>query len=222
MIRFRAALLLLAGLLEPLAAFGQGSDFALRFFGTGVGPPGQQDRILLPVDDNVAGAGSSVIDVGASSFTFELWLKGRLADNATTNAGGDVELFDYSWIDGNIFLDRDVWCGTANAFGASLAGGLVRFGVDSGDAGFSNDTIEGSINVLDESWHHVALVRDAVRGDLAIIVDGVEDFRGSPGFSTADLSYPDAGVPVTGLLGMTALSVATALGGAMALRRRRK
>ena len=182
----------------PLFGGGQTSDFALRFFGTGVGPPGQQDRILLPVDDNVPGAGSTVIDVGASSFTLELWLRGDLADNDTANAGGDVELFDYSWIDGNIILDRDVWCGTANAFGASLAGGLVRFGVDSGDFGSSNDTIEGSENVLDGAWHHVALVRDAAVGSLAIVVDGIEDFRGTAGISTADLSYPDAGVPVTG------------------------
>lgn len=185
----------------PLSSEGTvstGSDFALRFFGTGVGPPGQQDRILLPVDDNVPGAGSSPIDVGASSFTLELWLRGELADNDTTNAGGDVELFDYSWIDGNIILDRDVWCGTANAFGVSLAGGLVRFGVDSGDTGCCNDTIEGSENVLDGTWHHVAVVRDAGEGSLVIVVDGVEDFRGSAGLSTVDLSYPDAGVPVTG------------------------
>ena len=196
-VRSFAAGLLLA---LPVVAAGQisGSGYALRFYGTGVGPPGQQDRIRLPVDDNVPGAGSSVIDVGAGSFTLELWLRGRLADNNTANAGGDVELFDYSWIDGNIILDRDVWCGTANAFGVSLAGGVVRFGVDSGDTGCCNDTIEGSENVLDDAWHHVAVVRDAVEGSLAIFVDGVEDFRGSAGISTVDLSYPDSGVPVTG------------------------
>jgi hypothetical protein len=192
----------LAGLLVAVpataAAQASGSEYALRFYGTGVGPPGQQDRIRLPVDDNVPGAGSSPIDVGSASFTLELWLRGRLADNDTSNAGGDVELFDYSWIDGNIVLDRDVWCGTANAFGFSLAGGLVRFGVDSGDTGCCNDTIEGSENVLDDTWHHVAVVRDASEGSLAVFVDGVEDFRGSAGISTVDLSYPDSGVPVTG------------------------
>ncbi len=30
--------------LAPIAAHGQGSQYALRFYGTGVGPPGQQDR----------------------------------------------------------------------------------------------------------------------------------------------------------------------------------
>lgn len=182
----------------PGIAGAQGSESALRFYGTGVGPPGQQDRILIPVDDNAPGAGSSPIDVGASSFTLELWLRGELADNDTANAGGDVELSDYDWINGNIVLDRDVWCGTANAFGVSIAGGLVRFGVDTGDTGCCNVTIEGSENVLDDTWHHVAVVRDSVEGSLAVVVDGVEDFRGSPGISTVDLSYPDAGVPVTG------------------------
>ena len=191
---------LAAGLVFAVPVFaGSGvSEYALRFFGTGVGPPPQQDRILIPIDDNVPGAGSAPTDVGAGSFTLELWLRGLVANNATGNAGGDVELFDYSWIDGNIILDRDVWCGTANAFGVSLAGGFVRFGVDSGDTGFSNDTIEGDVDVLDGQWHHVALIRDAVVGDLTIVVDGVEDFRGTAGISTADLSYPDAGVPVTG------------------------
>ncbi len=182
----------------PTVASAQ-SDFALRFFGTGVGPPGQEDRILLPVDDNAPGDSSTPIDVGAGSFTLELWLRGRLADNATSHSGGDVEVFDYSWIEGNIILDRDVWCGTANAFGVSLAGGKVRFGVDSGDVNPSSvNTIEGSEDVLDDAWHHVAVVRDVLAGDLRIVVDGVEDFRSSPGVSTTDLSYPDGGIPVTG------------------------
>ncbi len=201
----RLRLFLSAGLIFALPVFAMPvfagsalSDFALRFYGTGIGPPGQQDRILIPIDDNVAGAGSAPTDVGTGSFTLELWLRGLVADNATSNAGGDIELFDYSWIDGNIILDRDVWCGTANAFGVSLAGGFVRFGVDSGDTGFSNDTIEGNVNVLDGDWHHVAVVRDAGVGDLTIVVDGAEDFRGTAGLSMSDLSYPDGGIPVTG------------------------
>ena len=175
------------------------SDWALRFFGTGVGPPGQQDRILLPVDDNVPGQGSTPLDVGAGSFTLELWLRGRVEDNATDHAGGDRQFFDYNWIEGNIILDRDVWCGTARAFGVSLAGGKVRFGVDTGDADPSSSvTIEGSDDVLDDTWHHVAVVRDATVGDLRIVVDGVEDFASSVDVSVSDLSYPDEGVPVTG------------------------
>ncbi len=194
---FRCSFVVLLWIL-PSAVSAQ-SNFALRFFGTGVGPPGQEDRILLPVDDNMPGNGSTPLDVGAGSFTLELWLRGSVKDNATSHAGGDVEVFDYSWIEGNIILDRDVWCGTANAFGVSLAGGKVRFGVDSGDQDPSSvNTIEGSEDVLDDTWHHVAVVRDASAGDLRIVVDGIEDFRSSPGVSTSDLSYPDDGVPVTG------------------------
>ena len=175
------------------------SDHALRFYGTGVGPPGQQDRVLIPVDDNVAGTGSSPIDVGSGSFTLEWWMRGALADNTTSNGGGDVHVYDYSWIDGNIILDRDVWCGTQNAWGVSIAGGFVRFGVDAGDAGGGwTSTIEGDVDVLDGAWHHVAVVRDAAVGQLRIVVDGVLDFETATGDAhVLDLSYPDAGVAVT-------------------------
>ncbi len=36
--------------------------------------------------------------------------------------------FDFNWIDGNIILDRDVWCGSERKYGISIAGGFVRFG----------------------------------------------------------------------------------------------
>lgn len=176
----------------------QTSEYGLRFYGTGVGPPGQQDRALLAVDDNTAGPDASTpIDIGQGSFTIEFWMRGLLADNATGNSGGDIELNDYSWIDANIILDRDVWCGTANAFGVSLAGGLVRFGIDGSDQGGGADTIEGSEMVLDGEWHHVALVRDASAETIAIVVDGALDFVSDYSHGN-DLSYPDVGVPVTG------------------------
>jgi len=174
------------------------SSHAIRFHGTGVGPPGQQDRILIPVDDNQPGAQSTPLDVGAD-FTFEFWLKGALADNATQHAGGGLEFNDYSWIEGNIVIDRDVWCGTERNFGLSLMGGKVRFGVGEGDAGGSSAwTIEGNADVLDGQWHHIAAIRDAQLGQLSIVVDGVLDFTSSTGVSQADLSYPDVGIPVTG------------------------
>ncbi len=174
------------------------SNHALRFFGTGVGPPGQQDRILIPVDDNVAGANSSLLDVGGD-FTFEFWMRGQLSDNPTQNAGGGIDFNDYNWIEGNIILDRDVWCGTERNFGVSVMGGKIRFGVGEGDAGGSSSwTIEGNADVLDDQWHHIALVRDAQAGQLSIVVDGSLDYASSLGVNQADLSYPDDGVPVTG------------------------
>ncbi|WP_395373709.1 LamG domain-containing protein [Marinicella sp. W31] len=175
------------------------SNHALKFYATGVGPPGQQDRILIPVDDNQPGKASSVIDVGTGDFTFEFWLRGRLQDNPTNHAGGGMLFNDYNWIEGNIILDRDVWCGTERNFGLSVSGGKVRFGVGEGDAGGSSSlTIEGNRDVLDDSWHHVAAVRDVTAGSLRIVVDGVLDFSSPMDYNRADLSYPDAGIPVTG------------------------
>ena len=185
-------------LLMPFGVMAQ-SDHALRFYGTGVGPPGQQDRILIPVDDNQPGDASTPIDVGASDFTFEFWMRGRLQDNPTNHAGGGMDFNDYNWIEGNIILDRDVWCGTERNFGLSLVGGKIRFGVGEGDAGGSSSlTIEGNRDVLDDSWHHVAAVRDAAAGTLMLVVDGTLDHISPLDYNNADLSYPDAGIPVTG------------------------
>jgi hypothetical protein len=195
----------LAAALFALANAGaaQLSRHALRFYGTGVGPPGQQDRARLPVDDNAAGNASTPVDVGSGSFTLELWLRGALADNDTENAGGDVDLYDFSWIDGNIVLDRDIWCGVGSErkYGVSIAGGLVRFGTATGEPAVDpSHTLEGSTPVLDGQWHHVALVRDAASGRKRIYVDATLDFE-SDDVSFADLSYPDAGIPVTGNCG---------------------
>jgi len=179
---------------------GRTSQFALRFYGTGSEPPGQQDRILLAVDDNVPGTeGNTPIDIGAGSFTLEWWMRGELADNNTANTGGDVEAFDYSWIEGNIILDRDIWCGSERAYGVSLRGGFVSFGTGSGDLAPIDpaNTIEGNVDVLDGQWHHVAVVRDIVTGTKHIYVDTQLDFSSSTGISFTDLSYPDEGIPVT-------------------------
>lgn len=182
----------------PVTLNAQLSHHALRFYGTGVGPPPQQDRARIPLDDNSPGPGPWAIDVGTGSFTLEIWIRGTLANNNTASSGGDVELWDYSWIDGNILLDRDVWCGTERKWGVSIAGGRVRFGTGAGDTyPDSNHTLEGSTVVLDDTWHHIAVVRDIGSGRKRIYVDGSLDFESSPGVSTTDLSYPDGGVPVT-------------------------
>jgi glucose/arabinose dehydrogenase/PKD repeat protein len=176
----------------PLAA--QASEFALRFHGTGAA---QQDRARLAIDDDAPGPdASSPCDVGAGSFTLEFWLRGALADNSTANAGGDVETSDFNWILGNTVVDRDIFGGSGRDFGVSIAGGFVRFGTGPGDSGSNGEnTIEGDRNVLDGAWHHVACVRDAASGRKSIYVDGALDFQSSLGVSTADLSYPDDGVP---------------------------
>lgn len=173
------------------------SNSALRFFGTGVGPPGQQDRVRIPIDDDAPGPDASApCDVGAGSFTIEFWVRGMLGDNTTGNSGGDAECVCNNWIDGNILVDRDIYDGSARDWGISIAGGFVRFGVGPGNGGGSLDnTIEGNVNVLDGSWHHVACVRDFDAGQLRVLVDGALDFAGLADVNFADISYPNGGDP---------------------------
>lgn len=179
-------------------ASAQNSEFAIRFFGTGVGPPGQQDRVRIHIDDNASGPDASApCDVGAGSFTIDFWMRGLLSDNLTENNGGDFECSCFDWINGNIIIDRDVFGGTENDWGVSIAGGLVRFGTGRGDppTADQDNTIEGSTSVLDGTWHHVALVRDSQSGRKSIHVDGVLDFESSINSSRDDISFPNGGAP---------------------------
>lgn len=188
-----------ASLALAAAAAGQtdGSRHALRFFGTGVGPPGQQDRVRIPIDDNLPGvAGHTACDVGAGDFSIDLWSRGRLQDNASAAGPGDRETFDFNWIEGNIIVDRDIYGGSSRDWGISIAGGRVRFGTGRADVAplDSEHTIEGSVNVLNGAWRHVCVTRDRTSGVKAIYVDGVLDYASPPNRSRDDISYPDAGV----------------------------
>lgn len=178
----------------PPSAFAQ-SVAALRFHGTGTN---QQDRVRIPIDDNGRGPdASTACDVGAGSFTIEFWVRGWLIDNATSSFGGDVEVSGPAWIDGNIVVDRDIWGSSDADWGMSLAGGRVRFGTGRGDAPGGNDmesTIEGSVMVLDGTWHHVACVRQAATGRKRIVVDGILDFESQVFLSNDNISYPNGGV----------------------------
>lgn len=196
MILWRTALAAALTSLALLAsASGQASQGALRFFGTG---NGQLDRLRIAVDDDQPGPDQSAsVDVGAGSFSLELWIRGTLADNPTGNGGGDRETLDASWRNGNVLIDRSIQSGSGRGFGVSIAGGFVRFGTGPGDAPSTDavHTLEGSTLVLDGAWHHVACVRDAVSGIKRIFVDGALDFESVAGVSFADLSYPNDGVP---------------------------
>lgn len=175
------------------------SHSALRFYGTGVGPPGQQDRVRIRIDDDAPSPtpdASAPCDLGSGSFTVEFWVRGELSDNATANDGGDNEFFDFRWIEGNIIIDRDIYGGSSRDWGISIAGGSIRFGTGAADVSPQDveHTIEGGTNVLDGDWHHVAVVRDQASGAKSIYVDGVLDFASPLGRSRDDISYPDQGV----------------------------
>lgn len=147
---------------------------SIVFGGTGAG---DVDRVKIPI-----GAGTRV-NVGATGFTIELWIKGRRADNTATRCTTG----DSGWIDGNIVVDRDVYGpGDRGDFGVSLANGRIAWGASLGGAGA---TVCGATDVLDGRWHHVAVTRTAANGALAVWVDGRLDASTATSPATGDISY---------------------------------
>lgn len=184
----RALVLFIA--VAALAVFRDGAawatDFAIRFYGHGVQAP-DLDRIKIPVDDPSNNNPGPPVDVGATDFTLEFWVKGSTAENTAPaiTCGNNV-----NWIYGNILFDRDRF-NQDRKFGLSFGNGRVVFGV-SGD-GTGDFTLCGTTNVLDNLWHHVAVQRRISDGYLWIFVDGT--LQASADGPDGDISYPDDGVP---------------------------
>lgn len=145
------------------------------------------DRVKVQVDDPANSDPGPPVDVGATDFTIEFWMKGGLDENsaATTSCGANV-----NWVNGNIVIDRDRY-NQDRKFGLSLAGGKFVWGVSGDSTG--DFTICGSKSVLDWSWHHVAVERRRSDGWMWIFVDGLLDAQGNG--PDGDVSYPDDGVP---------------------------
>ena len=128
-------------------------------------------------------------DVGSTDFTIELWMRANAADNDA----GPIACDDYNWINGNIrniLVDRDRF-NQGRAFGLSIGGGLLSFGVINQSS--LSETICGTTNVLDGEWHHVAVARRISDGFLWIWLDGSLEASGDG--PDGDISYPDDGVP---------------------------
>ncbi len=156
---------------------------ALRFFGNGVN---DIDRVKIRIDDPGTVEPGPPVDVGATDFTIELWLRADPGDNdaAAVDCGDNN-----NWILGNIVIDRDRF-NQGRAYGLSIAGRRLVWGVD-GD--FSSFTICGATIIDDAEWHHVALQRRRSDGRMELFVDGALDAQGiGPG---GDVSYPDDGAP---------------------------
>jgi hypothetical protein len=172
-----AGLVLEAGTSAP-------SNHALRLNGGGQNDDG---RVKIALDDPGTDEPGPPIDVGATDFTIEWWLRGSLADNRKpfVPCGEGI-----AWIHGNIVLDRDRY-GQDRKYGISLLGGRVAFGVSG--AGSGDRTICGERNVLDGEWHHVAVTRARRSGELTLFVDGRIDARAAG--PRGDISYPDDAVP---------------------------
>lgn len=172
---------LTALLLAPPAVYAAGH--ALRFNGTG---SGDIDRVKIRVDDPATNLPGPSVNVGATDFTIEFWMKTAAGNNAAAvTCGANV-----SWINGNTVVDRDRF-NQDRKFGVSIAGGKLVFGV-SGD-GTGDRTLCGTTTVTDGVWHHVAVQRRRSDGWMWIFVDGNLDAQvdGPDG----DVSYPSNGIP---------------------------
>ncbi|MEI6222533.1 MAG: LamG-like jellyroll fold domain-containing protein [bacterium] len=170
--RKKILLLLATSMLFSMPTWAESS---LRFYGHGTD---YIDRVEISVDPQNA------LDTATTGdFTFEWWMKANAADNTSGSCP--------EWICGNILLDRDIFPASgspAQKFGVSLFStggvGYIRFG-----GGSSNTTIQGTINVADNIWHHVAVTRQASDGNSCIFIDGIPDTCGNT--NTGDKSYPD-------------------------------
>lgn len=153
---------------------------SLRFFGTG---SGGIDRVEIQIDPQVPA------DVGVGDFTIDFWVRTNslmFTWVATCTAGGN------GWTSGNNVVNRDRYGGGDHGdFGIAVTRGGIGFGVSKGAAAAG---LCGTVNIVDGTWHHVAVTRVASTGALALYVDGNPD--GTATGPTGDISYRD------GLVGM--------------------
>ena len=138
--------------------------------------------------DAVAGAGSVSFDGGsyltassnllatlASDFTVSLWVK-------TSQSYGNQNDFAFS---GAGIIAADVPGSAKDLIPVALTGGQVAFNVGDGS---SDDTLNSSATVNDNTWHHVVVTRSQSTGQRQIFIDGTLD--SSKGGTTALLNDP--------------------------------
>lgn len=149
---------------------------SLRFFGNGAN---RIDRVILPLEDGVST--QYPINVGAGSFTYDVWIRCDYADNTT-------EATDARY--SNIVLDRDSWGEQRGhvVLGVTRNGSnlVACFGQAGSDGSWN--TIRSSSNVGDGSWHHIAITRNISNGSVTIWVDGISE--ASATYDTTDWSFP--------------------------------
>jgi hypothetical protein len=146
-----------------------------------------ENRVKIRVDDPENADPGPPVDVGAQDFTIDLWIRAPASENISEPATCGT---DQSWRRGNMLVDRDRYNQDC-AFGLSIAGGKLAFGVR-GEGG-GDFTLCGTNTVTDDQWHHIAAQRRRSDGWLWLFVDGVLEAQidGPDG----DISYPDDGLP---------------------------
>ncbi|MGE3508669.1 MAG: LamG domain-containing protein [Vicinamibacterales bacterium] len=162
----------------------QSTGYAVRFYGNGTN---DIDRVKIAVDNpsSLNDEPGPPVDVGATDFTIEFWVKASPTDNAARSIACGAGQF--SWIAGNIVLDRDRFSAGGRDFGVSIANsGRLAFGVENGTG--QSHTLCGSAMLLDNAWHHVAVQRRVIDGFLWMYVDGGLDAQAAG--PAGDVSYP--------------------------------
>ncbi len=154
---------------------------SLRFFGTGTGGI---DRVEIAIDPAVPA------DVGLGDFTIDFWVRPSrvgfsYVETCSTGTNGLVG--------GNVVIDRDrTGNGDHGEFRIAITGGPtagaggVAFGVGKGANGTG---LCGTVDIVDNTWHHVAVTRVAATGAMALYIDGNPD--GTATGPTGDISYRD-------------------------------
>jgi hypothetical protein len=126
--------------------------------------------------DTAAGAGSVSFDGGsyltassnllstlAGEFSVSLWLK-------TSQSFGSQN--DYAWAGAGVIAADSPNAGAQDLIPVALTGGQVAFNV--GD-GISDNTLNSSATVNDNTWHHVVVTRSLSTGARQIFIDGTLD-----------------------------------------------
>lgn len=152
----------------------QSSGFSLRLYGNGTN---DSDRVKIRLDNP-----ARAVDVGGN-FTIEFFMRALPGENNSRGCGTG----DGYWINGNVIVDRDIYGnGDYGDYGIALfgQGGVIAFGVSRGSSGA---TLCGTRNVVDGSWHHIAVTRNTSTGALRLYIDGVLD--GTATGPTGDVSY---------------------------------
>ena len=94
--------------------------------------------------------------------SISFWIK-------TIQAGGTGTY----WYKGFGLIDGEA-PGIQNDFGVSLNGGKIAFGIGNTDV-----TVKSAKKVNDGNWHHVAVTRSALSGEMIVYIDGVSDATGT-------------------------------------------
>ncbi|MCX7743970.1 MAG: T9SS type A sorting domain-containing protein [Flavobacteriales bacterium] len=137
-------------------------NYCLRFRGNG---SGDIDRIKIPIDDP-----ENKVDIG-QSFTIEFFIRALLSENplGISAVSGNND----DWTLGHTIIDRDIFgAGDYGDYGISLANGRIAFGVNNGTDSY---TLIGNTFVANNVWHHIAVTRNHITGEMSIFMDGILD-----------------------------------------------